>query len=347
MIRAETIVELQQERGHASRWRTSGPCAACAISRRRKNHVGFRISQIKAGYSYSKPETYNPQFSGEGGLCASVTAPGPEQAAKKCKADHALLERGRQDVIVRQRASKALPTLFGPESVQPKQRPDGNRNAFASKQPRKDPAEKFPAVLSRCRGVRERTLCEFARHRSQGFRRRSRGNEEKSATRTNILSEETASSDALSTARGSRDTMFLFVCVARIAPQKNHALLLKAFAQVPLPIQTRIWSWWRGSLAGQLEQQAKNLGVAGQAHFSGLRARYSGRVGRDGCFRAELRLRGQSALVMRPWPPVCYREHGFSGVPNLIEMERKVLSCSREMFRVFPTHGISLTKSRS
>src|SRR5260370_599795 len=64
----------------------------------------------------------------------------------------------------------------------------------------------------------------------------------------------------------------LFVCVARLAPQKNHALLLKAFAQGPASdSKAHLVLVGDGSLREQLQQQANNLGLAGRVHFLGLR----------------------------------------------------------------------------
>jgi glycosyltransferase involved in cell wall biosynthesis len=64
----------------------------------------------------------------------------------------------------------------------------------------------------------------------------------------------------------------LFACVARLAPQKNHALLLKAFAQGPAADpKARLLLVGDGSLREQLQQQARNLGLAERVHFLGVR----------------------------------------------------------------------------
>ena len=71
---------------------------------------------------------------------------------------------------------------------------------------------------------------------------------------------------------GFGDNDVLYVCVARFAPQKNHSLLLKAFAQGPASDpNTHLVLVGEGTLRGKLEQQARNLGLAAQAHFIGLR----------------------------------------------------------------------------
>ena len=71
---------------------------------------------------------------------------------------------------------------------------------------------------------------------------------------------------------GFREDHVLFVCVARLSPQKNHALLLKAFAQGPASDpKAHLVLVGEGTLRRQLEEQAQNLGLAGQIHFLGLR----------------------------------------------------------------------------
>jgi glycosyltransferase involved in cell wall biosynthesis len=64
----------------------------------------------------------------------------------------------------------------------------------------------------------------------------------------------------------------LFVCVARFAPQKNHELLLKAFAQGPADDpKAHLVLVGEGVLREKLEEQTNNLGLARQVHFLGLR----------------------------------------------------------------------------
>ena len=71
---------------------------------------------------------------------------------------------------------------------------------------------------------------------------------------------------------GFRDDQTLFVCVARFAEQKNHALLLKAFAQGPsFDPNAHLILVGEGVLREQLGEQARNLGLDGQIHFLGLR----------------------------------------------------------------------------
>jgi glycosyltransferase involved in cell wall biosynthesis len=72
--------------------------------------------------------------------------------------------------------------------------------------------------------------------------------------------------------QGFGDDDVLFVCVARFAPQKNHVLLLKAFAQGPASDpKAHLVLVGEGVLRQQLEELAKNLGLTSQVHFLGLR----------------------------------------------------------------------------
>jgi glycosyltransferase involved in cell wall biosynthesis len=71
---------------------------------------------------------------------------------------------------------------------------------------------------------------------------------------------------------GFQDDDVLFVCVARLGPQKNHALLLRAFAEGPAADpNAHLVLVGEGALKGILEKQAKNLGLTRQVHFLGLR----------------------------------------------------------------------------
>lgn len=71
---------------------------------------------------------------------------------------------------------------------------------------------------------------------------------------------------------GFNEADVLFVCVARFAPQKNHALLLKSFAQGPaLVARAHLVLVGEGELRTDLEEQARKLNVSGKVHFLGLR----------------------------------------------------------------------------
>jgi glycosyltransferase involved in cell wall biosynthesis len=73
--------------------------------------------------------------------------------------------------------------------------------------------------------------------------------------------------------QGFKDSDVLFVCVARFASQKNHALLLKSFAQGPASdLRAHLVLVGEGDLRADLEEQAKKLNLAGKVHFLGLRS---------------------------------------------------------------------------
>lgn len=72
--------------------------------------------------------------------------------------------------------------------------------------------------------------------------------------------------------QGFADSSVLFVCVARFAEQKNHALLLNAFAEGPAADpNAHLVLVGDGPLRSRLEAQARQLGVANKTHFLGLR----------------------------------------------------------------------------
>jgi glycosyltransferase involved in cell wall biosynthesis len=72
---------------------------------------------------------------------------------------------------------------------------------------------------------------------------------------------------------GFKDTDVLFVCVARFAAQKNHALLLKSFAHGPaLDPCAHLVLVGEGNLRANLEEQVGRLNLAGKIHFLGQRS---------------------------------------------------------------------------
>src|SRR5882757_9001419 len=72
--------------------------------------------------------------------------------------------------------------------------------------------------------------------------------------------------------QGFKNNDVLFVCVARFAPQKNHALLLDSFAQGPASDpRAHLVLVGEGQLRADLDEQARKLNLAGKVHFLGLR----------------------------------------------------------------------------
>ena len=64
----------------------------------------------------------------------------------------------------------------------------------------------------------------------------------------------------------------LFVCVARFAPQKNHALLINAFAKGPaFDPKAHLVLVGQGVLRAQSQERVNQLGLTGRVHFLGLR----------------------------------------------------------------------------
>jgi glycosyltransferase involved in cell wall biosynthesis len=63
----------------------------------------------------------------------------------------------------------------------------------------------------------------------------------------------------------------VITCVARLMPQKGHAYLLQAMAQVSAQVPgARLLLAGEGPLRGELEAQAERLGLNGRASFLGL-----------------------------------------------------------------------------
>ena len=72
---------------------------------------------------------------------------------------------------------------------------------------------------------------------------------------------------------GFTPTDVLFVCVARLRPQKNPALLLKAFAKRPaLDPRAHLLFVGHGELRRDLERQVDTLGLRKKIHFLGVRS---------------------------------------------------------------------------
>jgi glycosyltransferase involved in cell wall biosynthesis len=65
-----------------------------------------------------------------------------------------------------------------------------------------------------------------------------------------------------------RDTMFRFVSVGRLVKQKNHELLLEAFAR--LPKESRLWVLGAGELEQRLRKVARKLGVDSRIDWMGF-----------------------------------------------------------------------------
>jgi glycosyltransferase involved in cell wall biosynthesis len=72
--------------------------------------------------------------------------------------------------------------------------------------------------------------------------------------------------------QGFSEEDILFVCVARFAPQKNHALLINAFAKGPAcDAKAHLVLAGQGVLRAQLQERVNQLGLTNRVHFLGLR----------------------------------------------------------------------------
>lgn len=124
---------------------------------------------------------------------------------------------------------------------------------------------------------------------------------------------------------GFSEDHVLFVCVARFAEQKNHALLLKAFAQGPASDPSaHLVLVGGGALQEQLESQAQTLGLARRIHFLGLRTDIPDLLGAMDVFVLSSDWEGNPLSVMEAMtsglPVVCT---AVGGVPDLIANGRE------------------------
>ncbi|HKW89262.1 MAG TPA: glycosyltransferase [Candidatus Acidoferrales bacterium] len=122
------------------------------------------------------------------------------------------------------------------------------------------------------------------------------------------------------TKQGFRADQVLFVCVARFAPQKNHAMLLKAFAQGPASNSNAyLVLVGEGILRIAVEEQAKELGIAGRVRFLGLRTDMPDVLGAMDVFVLSSDWEGNPLSVMEAMAsglPIISTAVG--GVPDLI-----------------------------
>lgn len=120
---------------------------------------------------------------------------------------------------------------------------------------------------------------------------------------------------------GFQDNDVLFVCVARFAPQKNHALLLKSFAQGPASDpRAHLVLVGEGELRAELEEQARNLSLTGKVHFLGLRSDIPDVLGAMDVFVMSSDYEGNPLSVLEAMAsglPIISTAVG--GVPNLFE----------------------------
>ncbi len=116
----------------------------------------------------------------------------------------------------------------------------------------------------------------------------------------------------------------LFASVARFAAQKNHTLLLKAFAEGPAADRrAHLVLIGDGVLRRQLETQSNDLGLAGQVHFLGVRADIPDALGAMDVFALSSDFEGNPLSVMEAMAsglPIVSTAVG--GVPDVFESGR-------------------------
>jgi glycosyltransferase involved in cell wall biosynthesis len=126
---------------------------------------------------------------------------------------------------------------------------------------------------------------------------------------------------------GFADGDVLIGCVARLHAQKNHALLLEAFAHGPaLQRKAHLVLVGDGPLRCQLEQRAHQLDVASQVHFLGVRADVPEVLAAMDMFALSSDYEGSPLSVVEAMAaglPVVSTRAG--GVPELVEDGREGL----------------------
>jgi glycosyltransferase involved in cell wall biosynthesis len=147
---------------------------------------------------------------------------------------------------------------------------------------------------------------------------------------------------------GFGDDDVLFVCVARFAPQKNHALLLKAFAQGPASYpRAHLVLVGEGTLRVQLEEMVKNLGLTGQVHFLGLRTDIPEVLGAMDVFALGSDYEGNPLSVMEAMAsglPIVSTAAG--GVPTLFESGKEGLMVQTGDVQGLSHSMVSLLRNR-
>jgi glycosyltransferase involved in cell wall biosynthesis len=124
---------------------------------------------------------------------------------------------------------------------------------------------------------------------------------------------------------GFTEDHVLFVCVARFAEQKNHALVLEAFAQGPAhDPRAQLVLVGEGPLGEVLQAQAKSLGLTQQVHFLGVRNDVPDVLGASDVFAMSSDWEGNPLSVMEAMasglPLVCT---AVGGVPDLFTSGRE------------------------
>ncbi len=116
-----------------------------------------------------------------------------------------------------------------------------------------------------------------------------------------------------------RQEDFLFVCVAGLRPEKNHPLLLEAFARCAARHQGAHLLLAGGGNTTELEGQAAQLGIARQVHFLGVRTDVPDILAASDAFVLASQYEGNPLCVMEAMAagrPVIAPRVG--GIPELV-----------------------------
>jgi len=113
----------------------------------------------------------------------------------------------------------------------------------------------------------------------------------------------------------------LFLCVARFAPQKNHGLLINAFAKGPASDpKAHLVLAGEGTLRAELQERVNQLGLTSRVHFLGLRTDIPDVLGAADVFVLSSDYEGNPLAVIEAMAaglPIASTAVG--GVPELLE----------------------------
>ena len=140
--------------------------------------------------------------------------------------------------------------------------------------------------------------------------------------------------------QGFSEKDVLFVCVARFAPQKNHQLLISAFAKGPASDpNAHLVLAGEGVLRGPLQVRVNQLGLTSRVHFLGLRTDIPDVLGAADIFALSSDYEGNPLSVIEAMAaglPIVSTAVG--GVPELLRNDR-------EGFIVQPGHSEQLSEA--
>lgn len=140
--------------------------------------------------------------------------------------------------------------------------------------------------------------------------------------------------------QGLSQENILFVCVARFATQKNHALLLNAFAKGPASdSKAHLVLAGEGVLRARLQRQVNELGLTSRVHFLGLRTDIPDVLGASDIFTLSSDWEGNPLSVIEAMAaglPIVSTAVG--GVPELLQD-------GKEGFIVQPGHAEQLSEA--